>query len=68
MLSDPEKRQLYDLGGESALGGHGGTGPGFGFSDIFETFFGAAAGAANRAARCRGAAAARTRSSRSRST
>ena len=47
VLSDPEKRQLYDLGGESALGGHGGTGPGFGFSDIFETFFGAAAGAAN---------------------
>lgn len=47
VLSDPEKRQLYDMGGESALGGGGGAGPGFGFSDIFETFFGAAAGAAN---------------------
>lgn len=46
VLSDPEKRQMYDLGGEGALGG-GGSGAGFGFSDIFETFFGAAAGAAN---------------------
>lgn len=47
VLSDAEKRQLYDLGGESALGGHGGAGAGFGFTDIFETFFGAAAGASN---------------------
>jgi len=47
VLSDPEKRQLYDIGGDSALGGMGGNGAGFGFSDIFETFFGAAAGAAN---------------------
>ena len=45
VLSNPEKRQMYDLGGESALGGNGGTGAGFGFSDIFETFFGAATGA-----------------------
>lgn len=48
VLSDPEKRKLYDLYGESAL--HGG-GPGvgasvedlfdqFGFGDIFDTFFG----------------------------
>ncbi|MEE6272540.1 molecular chaperone DnaJ [Georgenia wangjunii] len=45
VLSSPEKRQLYDMGGESALGGgNGGAGAGFGFSDIFETFFGAAAG------------------------
>ena len=43
VLSNPEKRQLYDVGGESALGGGGGAGAGFGF-DIFETFFGAAAG------------------------
>src|SRR5699024_9861458 len=37
----------YDMGGESALGGGGApAGGGFGgFSDIFETFFGAAAGA-----------------------
>ncbi len=47
VLSDPEKRQLYDIGGDSALGAMGGNGAGFGFSDIFETFFGAAAGAAN---------------------
>jgi molecular chaperone DnaJ len=48
VLSNPEKRQLYDMGGESALGGGGG-GAGFGgFQDIFETFFGAAAGGAPR--------------------
>lgn len=45
VLSNPEKRRLYDMGGESALGGSGGAGAGFGFSDIFETFFGAATGA-----------------------
>ncbi|MPV37196.1 molecular chaperone DnaJ [Georgenia subflava] len=49
VLSNPEKRQLYDMGGESALGGGGGGGAGFGgFQDIFETFFGAAAGGAPR--------------------
>lgn len=45
VLSDPEKRQMYDLGGESAIRGGGGAGAGFGFSDLFETFFGAATGA-----------------------
>lgn len=45
VLSNPEKRRMYDMGGESALHGAGaGPAGGFGFSDIFETFFGAAAG------------------------
>lgn len=50
VLSNPEKRRMYDMGGESALHGAGGgpAGGGFGFSDIFETFFGAAAGGASR--------------------
>jgi molecular chaperone DnaJ len=43
VLSNPEKRRAYDLGGEPGATG-GGFGPGFGFSDIFETFFGGAAG------------------------
>lgn len=44
-LSDPQKRQLYDLGGPDAV--HGGSsgmggapGEGFGFADIFESMFG----------------------------
>jgi molecular chaperone DnaJ len=43
VLSTPEKRQAYDLGVDPSASG-GGFGPGFGFSDIFETFFGGAAG------------------------
>lgn len=44
VLSDPQKKQMYDLGGEEALRGGGGPAAGFGaFGDIFETFFGAAA-------------------------
>lgn len=42
VLSNPEKRRMYDLGG--GMPGMSGTGAGFGFSDIFETFFQAAAG------------------------
>lgn len=42
VLSNPEKRQMYDLGG--GMPGMSGSGAGFGFSDIFETFFQAAAG------------------------
>jgi molecular chaperone DnaJ len=44
VLSNPEKRQQYDMGVDPSAPG-GGFGPGFGFSDIFETFFGATAGA-----------------------
>lgn len=42
VLSDPEQRARYDMGGgESPFGGAGGFG---GFNDIFETFFGASGG------------------------
>ena len=41
VLSDPEQRRRYDMGGDAAFGGAGGFG---GFGDIFETFFGAAGG------------------------
>ena len=43
VLSNPERRQVYDLGGDPSASGGGGFGPGFGFSDIFESFFGAGA-------------------------
>ncbi|MDO5494576.1 MAG: molecular chaperone DnaJ [bacterium] len=48
VLSDPERRRMYDLGGADALRG-GGAGAPFtgGFQDIFETFFGAAGGGAS---------------------
>jgi molecular chaperone DnaJ len=44
VLGNPEKRRAYDLGADPSSPG-GGAGGGFGFQDIFETFFGAAAGA-----------------------
>ncbi|WP_028046678.1 molecular chaperone DnaJ [Cellulomonas sp. URHE0023] len=45
VLGNPEKRRAYDMGGDPSAPG-GGMGGGFGFQDIFETFFGAATGAA----------------------
>jgi molecular chaperone DnaJ len=44
VLSSPDKRQAYDTGADPNASG-GGFGQGFGFTDIFETFFGATAGA-----------------------
>jgi molecular chaperone DnaJ len=43
VLADPHKREMYDLGGDPN-GTGGGFGPGFGFSDIMDAFFGAAGG------------------------
>jgi molecular chaperone DnaJ len=43
VLSDPQKRELHDLGGDPFSTG-GGFGSGFGFSDILDAFFGAGAG------------------------
>lgn len=41
VLSDPKKRQQYDMFGHAAAGGDPYAGfEGFGFGDIFETFFG----------------------------
>ncbi|TXK17167.1 molecular chaperone DnaJ [Homoserinibacter sp. GY 40078] len=45
VLSDPEQRERYDLGGSNPFGGAGGT---FGFGDIFDSFFGAAQGGRGR--------------------
>jgi molecular chaperone DnaJ len=44
VLSDPQQRQQYDMGGGAGFGGGTGAGGFAGFGDIFETFFGAAAG------------------------
>jgi molecular chaperone DnaJ len=49
VLSDPEKRRMYDLGGDPFSGGAGGfagAGQGVSFTDIMDAFFGGQAGGA----------------------
>jgi molecular chaperone DnaJ len=49
VLSDPEKRQMYDLGADPFSGagaGFGGAGAGFSFTDIMDAFFGGPTGGA----------------------
>ncbi|MCW2846253.1 MAG: Chaperone protein DnaJ [Marmoricola sp.] len=47
VLSDPEKRRVYDLGGDPfGRGGDAGQGAGFSFTDIMDAFFGGQAGGA----------------------
>ena len=50
MLSDPQKREMYDLGGDPFVDRRRRSAPGFGFSDIMDAFFGAGGGAARPAA------------------
>jgi len=54
VLSDPQRRQTYDMFGKAGLGGDAGAGfdaSGFGsFSDIFDAFFGGSAAAGSRRA------------------
>ena len=52
VLSDPQKRELHDLGGDPFSTG-GGFGSGFGFSDIMDAFFGGGGGGGGRGPRPR---------------
>ncbi len=40
VLSDPAKREMFDLGGDPYSNGGGGFGTGFAFTDIMDAFFG----------------------------
>jgi molecular chaperone DnaJ len=57
VLSDPQKRQMHDLGADplsaSGGGGAGAAGPFGGFSDIMDAFFGGAGGMGSRGPRSR---------------
>jgi molecular chaperone DnaJ len=55
VLSDPQKREMFDLGGDplAAGGGAGAAGPFGGFADVFEAFFGSATGMGQRGPRSR---------------
>ena len=46
ILSDPEKRRHYDMGGDAFSGGFGAGGAGFSFTDIMDAFFGGSGGGA----------------------
>lgn len=56
VLIDPQKREMYDLGGDpmaSAGGAGAGFGPGFSFTDIMDAFFGGQAPGGGRGPRSR---------------
>ena len=53
VLSDPEKKQAYDMGADPYAAGAASFGQGFSFSDIMDAFFGGQAGGPGRGPRSR---------------